>query len=434
MSVGAGRKDGPSQPMWIIQPTNYFLGKIMPIRKVFLLSVLFLPLQACQTNDDSGPDSYVVVWLYDEDFQDSDFLAVIDADPASETYTEIVETIPTGMIGSTAHHTNYSYPESGRLFANGYYSGVTFVFDLTDPLDASVINSFGATPPEANYNHPHSFVALPGGNTLGAFQDDWEGKSGALVEMDLNGRVVREVSAADEIAGEVIHPYSLDILPAIDRIITGNGDIMRVGPSNHVVQVWSLSGLELLHTIRLDQGPRGVEASDPVEPRTLSDGRRAMVMTDNCGLYLIDGIDGDEPSASLVYDFGGQYCGVPVLVGDFWIQTVPMQQAVVVLDVSDPASPFEVSRVTSEDPEAWPHWISASPDGSRLLLSANGDRLILFDFDAATGQLELDQGFRDKGSDEVGVSFGTRNAWPHGDTGPAMPHGAVFWQRSGGTE
>ena len=115
---GGGQKGWP-QPTNVDYPADklLFLGKIMPIRKVFLLSVLFLPLQACQTNDDSEPDSYVVVWLYDEDFQDSDFLAVIDTDPASETYTEIVETIPTGMIGSTAHHTNYSYPESGRLFS-----------------------------------------------------------------------------------------------------------------------------------------------------------------------------------------------------------------------------------------------------------------------------------------------------------------------------
>ena len=278
-----------------------------------------------------------------------------------------------------------------------------------------------------------STAALENGNTLGAFQDSRDGLDGALVEMDGTGQMVRFASAADDSADEVIHPYSLDVNEALDRIITGNGDIMRGGPSNHVVQLWSLSGLELLHTIKLENGPLGNEASDPVEPRFLNDGKSAMVVSDFCGLYLIDGIDGDNPTGSLVYQFEETWCGVPAVIGNFWLQTAEKAHAVVVLDVSAPKNPIEVSRVSFLDPEGGPHWISPSADGTRLLLSTGGGfndgRLILMNFNPETGALSLDESFRDEGSGLIGVDFAGRTSWPHGETGGAISHGAVFWER-----
>jgi len=46
-------------------------------------------------------------------------------------------------------------------------------------------------------------------------------------------------------------------------------------------------------------------------------------------------------------------------------------------------------------------------------------------FDEETGALELDERFRDEKTGEVGVSF-ERAVWPHGETGPARPHGVLF--------
>jgi hypothetical protein len=45
--------------------------------------------------------------------------------------------------------------------------------------------------------------------------------------------------------------------------------------------------------------------------------------------------------------------------------------------------------------------------------------------DRSTGQLTLDSGFRDAGSNRPGITF-DRRSWPHGDTGSAVPHGTVF--------
>jgi hypothetical protein len=51
--------------------------------------------------------------------------------------------------------------------------------------------------------------------------------------------------------------------------------------------------------------------------------------------------------------------------------------------------------------------------------------VLLADFDPATGSLRVDSTFRASGSERPGVHFG-RDEWPHGATGPAVPHGAVF--------
>ena len=45
--------------------------------------------------------------------------------------------------------------------------------------------------------------------------------------------------------------------------------------------------------------------------------------------------------------------------------------------------------------------------------------------DRATGALRIDDAFTTPGAARPGVDLG-REAWPHGATGRAIPHGAVF--------
>ena len=52
-------------------------------------------------------------------------------------------------------------------------------------------------------------------------------------------------------------------------------------------------------------------------------------------------------------------------------------------------------------------------------------RIWMLQLDRATGQLTLDEAFRDAGSARPGLAF-DRAAWPHGVTGTAVPHGTVF--------
>ena len=71
------------------------------LRTLLFISVV-LTFGACEPASVevvAGSDSYVLVWLYDEDMKDEDFLAVVDVDPDSATYTKIIKTYPTGLRG-----------------------------------------------------------------------------------------------------------------------------------------------------------------------------------------------------------------------------------------------------------------------------------------------------------------------------------------------
>ena len=116
--------------------------------------------------------------------------------------------------------------------------------------------------------------------------------------------------------------------------------------------------------------------------------------------------------------------------GVFWVQTVEVVNALVSLDLSNVSRPRKVDELSLGD-GAWPHWISREPDGHRIVVTgyqALVHSVQLVEIDPDSGQLSMITGFRDPGSDQAGVRF-DRESWPHGDAGPAVPHGAVFSRR-----
>jgi hypothetical protein len=382
----------------------------------------------------AAPASHLFAWAGDLDRAESDFLVVLDVTPATPRYGRIVATLPVGARGTMPHHTEHRMPETQRLFANGFMAGLTFVFDLDSPASPELVASFEGLD---GYTYPHSYVRLPNGNVLATFQGRGPDNvdPGGLVEIDESGRAVRSASAADlTFPRAILRPYSLAIVPDLDRAVTTSYDMGedmgftggRRGRTRHV-QVWRLSDLALLATIELPSGPRGNEGEQPGEPRLLEDGRTVLVATFACGLYRIVALDTERPSAEFVHGFDGGGCAVPVVLGRFWVQSVPSAHAVVTLDVSNPASPREVSRVTL-GPRNFPHWLALDEDGGRIVVADRGDgerRLFILTIDRESGELALDEAFRDEGSERAGVSFDRRD-WPHGTTGPAKPHGSVF--------
>ena len=376
----------------------------------------------------------LVAWAGDLDRADSDFLAVLDADPESPGYGSVIATLPVDRRGTHPHHTEHRMPPGGTLFANGFMAGTTFRFDLSDPGDPRVLGSFEEA---AGFTFPHSYERLPSGNVLATFQGRGADNvdPGGLVEIDGEGRVVRSGSADDPDApGALIRPYSLAIAPRLDRVVVTSYDMgedmgMTGGRRGrtHVVQVWRLSDLTVLATIDLPALPGGGGDEQPGEPRLLDDGRTVLVSTFTCGLYRITGLASGYPDAEPVHRFGGGGCAVPVVVGRFWIQSVPSANAIVSLDVSDPTAPVEVSRLELGG-RSFPHWLALDEGSGRIVIADRGDgeeRLYVARIDRQTGELSLDERFRDPGSDRPGVSF-ERADWPHGATGAARPHGTVF--------
>lgn len=403
---------------------------------------------ACSPRNQAD-SSYLFLWAGDADGKASDFLAVIDAVEASPRYGSILASIPTGTAGAHPHHTEFEMPANGHLLANGFRAGRTWLFDLTEPTRPKVITSFGGL---AGFTHPHTFVRLPNGNLLTTFQyaatsgappahahgiaaltpanQAQEAQTGGLVEMDERGSVIRGRSARDPaIADPQLYPYSVLPIPTLDRAVLTTTDMNsgNKAATSQWVQFWRLSDLSLLKSIALTPGPRGDEHLFTGEPKLLPDGRSVYVHTFNCGLYLVRGVDQTEPTATFVKNFPGGDCGVPVLIGHYWVQTVPHTHAVVALDIADPEHPREVSTVVFGDDEQ-PHWLAIDPSGRRLVMNSGGskgNRLYVINFDSANGALSVDERFRDPHSTRPGIDL-TGKSWPHGFSGRPVPHGTVF--------
>lgn len=372
---------------------------------------------------------YLYVWTASSDTTQPDFLAVFDVRPAPGRYGRLVTTVAVPGRKNRPHHTEHEMPADGRLFANGFGSGQTFIFDTSDPAHPRLDGQFGNV---AGMMHPHSFLRLPNGNVLATFQmqhDSLGVAPGGLAELTGRGARVRHVSANGVGIDRRIRPYSAVIIPKLDRVVTTTTDMdgEEVIPS---VQLWRLSDLKLLQTFDLPQGPRGDEAGLTAEPRLLADGKTVLVSTFNCGLYLLTGLDGPSPSGQLVSSFPRKkdtYCAIPVIAGQYYLVTVPAWHAVVSLDISNPAKPREVSRAVLGGQDV-PHWIAVEPNHRRVVITGYGNmmhRIVLANFDTATGRLEIDGRFRDDGATEPGLRMDDKS-WPHGGNSVGIPHGAVF--------
>ena len=196
------------------------------------------------------------------------------------------------------------------------------------------------------------------------------------------------------------------------------------------VQIYRLSDLKLLETVVLPDDSQDGRITGAKEPRLLADGRTVLMSTGQGAIFKIDHLD-SSLSITRVFTFDGDRCacGVPVVVGRFWIQPMANAHSILSLDVADPAHPQEVSRVRLGD-RMLAHWLSWDAMGNRLIVADSGavggeHRLWMVTLDPKTGRLEVDERFRNAGSQQPGFSF-DRPDWPHGSTGPAVPHGSVF--------
>lgn len=343
-----------------------------------------------------------------------DFLAVFDVRPGP-SFGTLVTTLPVGRA-VMVHHTNYSEPPNDVLYANDWLANRTYVFDLRDPRHPRLLRKFGSV---GNFSNPHSFVYLQNGNTLATFQysGGFNHAAGGLVEFDPQGRVVRVASAATP-GHPDIRPYSLAVVEKRNRVITGSADMMGAQVS-HVAQIWRLSDLKLIKTMRLPPQPHWFydTAADSSEPRVLQNGTTVVVPTFNCGLFVVRNLSGDNPTLEHIYDFGYRTCEVPVVVGHYLVETMQSGHAIVSLDLRDPDHPREVSRILLP-PDDYPHWLALEPGGNRLVITGYGALNTAVRFatvDRRTGKLTL-----------LAATIQLTRAWPDGWHGSAIPHGAVF--------
>ena len=376
--------------------------------------------------------SYIFAWAGTDDVKGggSDFLAVIDADTLSPTYALVVATVPIHAVGTMPHHMEMTMPPKGEwLFANGFMSGRTFLFDLANPLAPRLAATIDSV---HGYVKPHSFTRLADGNVVATVQygdSTRPGNPGGLVLFSPRGQLLKSASSEDPaFPAAPIRTYSLDVAPAADRIITTSSPMDDV-PSADVVQVWRLSDLTQVRTLAVPSIPGDSTSHAPFEVRFLPGDSLAFLNTWNCGFFLVSGVQTATPRIEHVLSLAqprNSSCGVPLLFAHYWIMPVGKARQYLVFDIADPRHPRQVSALAT-DSTYMPHWMAREPHSNRIVVTSdeNDHRVLVARFDSVAGVLSWDSTFHDPTTGRLGVDL-ARHSWPHGAFGPAMPHGAIF--------
>ena len=408
---------------------------------------------------------YLFVFAGDQDKEDPDFLAMMNVDPVSETRGDPVSSVSICHKDSMPHHTEYVAPPPGEpIFMNAHHHELSLIVDIQSPKALVLEKTFK---PPASLRYPHDYKRTPEGTRLVGFlrsdgaspdpsEDLTPGGHGGIAEYTMDGELIRSVSAAVPGLKKAVRPYAFALLPEQDRFLITSAP-MHENSWADVVQIYRYSDFTLLHTLEL---PVGRLSNGEVQegsqragfgPRVLDDGS-IFLNTYGCAFYHVTDIDTDAPNVSTVHtlktkaaksdDYIRGACGIPVRIGDFWVQPVGHRHEVVVLDISDPTAPEEVFHLKT--PRTFnPHWLGKDPLGNRLVLGSelgSEQGFFVLRIDEETGALAFDKAFQGKHKGLIlnrkqdgYVSF-DRAAWPHGETGMAFGHAAIFLSEADATD
>ena len=426
----------------------------LPMRSMLLC--LCAILAGCAASPRPGGGSaaaaspYVILFAGDKDEKDEDFFAVIDVRADSPTLGRTVATLPIGMKASMPHHMEYWTPTPGHLlFANAHHHEATLLVDASEPLKPRIARRME---PPAPLRYPHDFTRLPNGKVLAGFLRS-EGPSpvaedtlvpgghGGLAEYTAGGDLIRTASGAAEGLKRPVRVYAIVPMLDIDRLVTTSAPMME-DHSADVVQIWRYSDLKLLHTIEVPPGKRadgsllpGAERY-PFGPRRMKDGS-VLMNSFGCAFSRLSGIASDRPRLENVYtidtpppprpDATRGACSIPTMVGKYWIMPVGRIHSVVVLDVSDPSAPREVSRLdTAADFN--PHWSAKDPRSDRIIVGAElgGEQgMYMLLFDERSGTLSFDPSLGSTAGKPGYIDLEAQQ-WQHGASGAAWAHAALF--------
>jgi hypothetical protein len=255
--------------------------------------------------------SYLAVWSSDKETDDrtavlnTDFLAIIDADPKSRTYGKVVNTaslqsVPganllndlgfTDVLGLTikyglpatgipsdalneAHHMTHDPIAIGGhryLYMGGLISANIFRCDIADPLHIPTCPLVTTAKDVTDFSGIDDFLQAPNGNVLVSYMGAKDLTTpGGLVEIGLDGTVIGEYAAAKAggptrympnvngvtDTGLLAHPHGIDARSDLDLLVTSDyADPLTLATSptlqgekedcGTTVRFWKLSDLK----------------------------------------------------------------------------------------------------------------------------------------------------------------------------------------------
>jgi len=425
--------------------------------------------------EQSEPEAvaYVIGLYVGTDVDAPDFIAVVDLDPESDTYQEIVDRVPMPTRGDELHHFGWNACSSSchveglerrHLVIPGQRSSRIHVMDTKDRLNPELVK---VIEPEKVFEYdlsaPHTIHCIPDGQILISMLGNADGDlPGGFLELDDDF----EIEGRWELPGEIDFNYDFWYQPRHNVMVSSEWaapktyqpgfDMADVeeGKYGHRLHFWDWQAKTVDRTIDL-----GEEGLVPLETRFLHSpeavhGYVNAALSSNIfhfwkenGEYHTQKVIGfearehdgwDMPVPALPTDivismddrylFGGNW-----LHGELWMY-----------DISDPANPRkadsisiggyfgEIREVQDRELVAGPQMLQLSLDGERLYWTTSlystwdnqffpeeaekGSVMLKADANPRKGTLTLDDDFLvDFGELPEGPARAHEIRWPDGD-------------------
>ncbi len=152
---------------------------------------------------------YTVALYTGTGIREPDYLATVDVDPASPTYSQVIHRLPMPNLGDELHHFGWNAcsschadPSKTRRFliVPGFRSGRIHIIDTADPKAPQI---YKVIEPEeiqekANLSAPHTVHCLEDGTVMISMLGDAQGNSpGGFLLLDENFEVARQMGARE---------------------------------------------------------------------------------------------------------------------------------------------------------------------------------------------------------------------------------------------
>jgi methanethiol oxidase len=169
------------------------------------------------------PEKYLYLFCVDADAKDNDFMAVIDVNPDSPTYSKVIHTLDLGSKGNETHHWGYT-DDRTRIWAGGLLSSRIWIIDVaTDPAKPRIEKVLEDVPDVTGLSGPHTYYALPGRMLLTFLGAADGGLPAGMAEFANDGRFIRRIDQPKDAP----YGYDLAVKPERNRMVTSSFTPLR---------------------------------------------------------------------------------------------------------------------------------------------------------------------------------------------------------------
>jgi selenium-binding protein 1 len=163
-------------------------------------------------------EKVLYVFCVDADAKDNDFLAVIDVDPDSARYGQLVYQLDLGSSGNETHHFGFT-DDRTHIWGCSLLSSRLFLIDVaTDPAKPKLVKVLEDVPAKTGLAGPHSPYALPGRMLLSFLAGKDGGLPAGLAEFTNDGKFIRRL----DLPPDAPYMYDVAVKPDLNRMVTSS--------------------------------------------------------------------------------------------------------------------------------------------------------------------------------------------------------------------